>query len=176
MKSLNFLSSMRNGTLNSDSCDCLINRLLSKIEKSIFDEAIGLVTQWKHNIDPTIDYLKMLGTLVLKIISQCTTFLLNKGGNHCIKECNFIKLIALNVGCKVMLLKNSPFKYKRVNGSIGIVKEIIFKDRNGSRHIPYELPVCVIIEFKESNFSEETKWRTDLHKKTHSNCSYNHSL
>ena len=59
---------------------------------------------------------------------------------------------------------------------IGIVKEIIFKDRNGSRHIPYELSVCVIVEFKESNFSEETKWRTDLHKQTHSNCSYNYSL
>ena len=149
---------MRNRTLNSDRCDYLINRLLSKIEKTIFDEAIRLVTQWKHIIDPTLDYLKMLGTLVSKISSQCTMFLLNKGGNYCIKECNFPKLTALNVGCKFILLKNSPSEYKLVNGSIGIVNKIIFKHRNGPRHIPYELLACIIVEFKESNFSETRKW------------------
>ena len=57
----------------------------------------------------------------------------------------------------LMLLKKSPFEYKIVNGSIGIMKKIMFKDRNGPRHIPCELPACVIVEFKESNFSEETK-------------------
>ena len=31
-------------------------------------------------------------------------------------------------------------------------------------HIQYELPTCVIIKFKESNFSETTKWQTGLHK------------
>ena len=118
----------------------------------------------------------MLGTPVAKIIPQYSTFLLNKGVNHCIKECNFPKLTALNVGCKVMLLKNSPHKYKLVNGSIGIVKNIIFENRNGPRNIPYELPACIIVEFKESNFSEENKWRTDVHKKTHFSCSYYHSL
>ena len=105
----------------------------------------------------------MLGTPVAKIIPQYTTFLLNKGIKHCIKECNFPKLTALNVGCNVMLLKKSPSEYKLVNGSIGTVRKK-FKHRNGPRHIPYELPVCVIVEFKESNFSETTKWRTDLHK------------
>ena len=160
------LSLMRTGTLNSDSCDYLINRSLSKIKKKrIFDEAIHLVTQWKHSIDPTIEYLNMLGTPVAKIIPQYSSFLLNKGVNHCIKECNFPKLTALNVGCKVMLLKNSPHEYKLVNGSIGIVKKIIFENRNGPRNIPYELPACIIVEFKESNFSDENKWRTDVHKK-----------
>ena len=63
-----------------------------------------------------------------------------------------------------MLLKNSPSEYKLVNGSIGIVKEIIYKHKDGPRHIPYQLPACVIAEFKESNFSEDTKWRTEKHK------------
>ena len=36
---------------------------------------------------------------------------------------------------------------------------------NGPRNIPYELTACIIVEFNESNFSEENKWRTDLHKK-----------
>ena len=62
------LSLMRTGTLNSDSCDYLINRSLSKIKKRIFDEAIHLVTQCKYSIDPTINYFKMLGTPVAKLI------------------------------------------------------------------------------------------------------------
>ena len=83
--------------------------------------------------------------------------MLYKGINHCVKECNFPKLTAFSVGCKVMLLKNSPSEYKLVNGSIGIVKEIIYKHKDGPRHIPYELPACVIVVLKESNFSEDTK-------------------
>ena len=62
----------------------------------------------------------MLGTLVAKLIPQYSTFLLNKGINHCIKQCNFPKLTVLNVGCKDMLLKHSSSKYKLVNASIGI--------------------------------------------------------
>ena len=33
----------------------------------------------------------------------------------------------------------------------------MFKHSNGPRHIPYELPACVIAKFKEKDFSEETK-------------------
>ena len=59
------LSSMRNGTLNSDSCDYLINRSLSRIKnKTLFWSGYSFYTQWKHSIDPTTDYLKMLGTSV----------------------------------------------------------------------------------------------------------------
>ena len=172
------LSQMRNGTLDFESCEYLIKRSLSRIEKKKvnFDQALHLVTQWKHSIDPTIDYLIKLGTPVAKIIPQYTTNMLYKGINHCVKECNFPKLTAFSVGCKVMLLNNSPSEYKFVNEYIGIVNKIIFKHRNGPRYIPYELPACVVIELKESKFSEETKWRPDLHKKNHSNCSYNHSL
>ena len=55
-----------------------------------------------------------------------------------------------------MLLKNSPSKYKLVNGSIGIMKKIMFEHRNGPRYIPYELPACIIVKFKESNFLKKT--------------------
>ena len=34
----------------------------------MFNEAIHLVTQWKHSIDPTIKYLNILHTPVAKII------------------------------------------------------------------------------------------------------------
>ena len=64
-----------------------------------------------------------------------------------------------------MLLKNSPSEYKLVNEFIWIVNKIIFKHRKGPRNIPYEHPACLIVEFKESDFSEEIKLRTDLHQK-----------
>ena len=106
----------------------------------------------------------MLRTPVAKNIPQYSTFMTSKGANHCLKESNFPKLTALNVGCKVMLLINGITEYKLINGFIGIVREIIFEHKDGLRHIPYELRACVIVEFKESNFSEETKWQTDLEK------------
>ena len=56
-----------------------------------------------------------------------------------------------------MLLINELKEYKFVNVSIKIVKEKMFEHRDGSRHISYELPACVIIEFKDSTFVEGTK-------------------
>ena len=126
----------------------MINHFLSKVNKKnkyVFNEAIHLVTQWKHSIDPTIKYLNMLRTPVAKIIPQYSTFMTSKGANNCLKESNFPKLTALNVGCKVMLLINEITEYKLINGFIGIVREIIFEHKDGLRHIPYELRACVIV-------------------------------
>ena len=81
----NISSLMRTGTLNSDSCDYFINCSLSIIKKGIFGETIQLVIQCNHSIDPTIDYLSMIFTLIPKRIPQYSIFLLNKGVNHCIK-------------------------------------------------------------------------------------------
>ena len=68
-----------------------------------------------------------------------------------------------------MLLINELKEYKLINGSIGIVIEIIFEHRDKPKYIPYELSTCAIVEFKESTFSEGTKWRTDLDQKNRSN-------
>ena len=156
---------MRNETLTNEKCKLLINRFLSKVNKNnkyMFDEAIHLVTQWKDSIESTLKYLNLLRTSVAKIIPQYSRFMTSKGANHCLKESNFPKLTALNVGCKVMLLINELKEYKLIDGSIGIVIEIMCEHKDGPRHIPYELPACVIIEFKAIIFSEETKWQTDL--------------
>ena len=56
-----------------------------------------------------------------------------------------------------MLLKNQLYDYKLVNRLIGIVEEIIFKRMNGPRYMPYDHPVCVIVNFKDNTFAEETK-------------------
>ena len=67
------------------------------------NEAIHLVTQWKHSIDPTNKYLNMLRTPVATIIPQYSTFMTSKGANHCLKESNFPKLTVSNVWCKFIL-------------------------------------------------------------------------
>ena len=65
-----------------------------------------------------------------------------------------------------MLLNNSHHVNKLVNGSIEIVKEIMFEHGDEPRHIPYELPTCIIVEFQQSTFAVETKWRTNVDKKS----------
>ena len=99
----NILSLTRNWTLTNEKCIFLINHFLSKVNKKnkyVFNEAIHLVTQWKHSIDPTIKYLNMLRPPVANIIPQYSTFMTSKGATHCLKECDFSKLTVLNVGCK----------------------------------------------------------------------------
>ena len=48
-----------------------------------------------------------------------------------------------------MLLINEIKEYKVVNGSIKIVKEILFEHRGGPRHILYQIATCVNIELKK---------------------------
>ena len=133
---------------------------LSKLDNrslKIFDDAIHLVNQWTHGINPTINYLNKLGTLVCKILPSYLSIMTTKVINHCIKESNFPKLTALNTGCKVMLSMNIFPNLKLVNGSIGTVIYIIYKHKNEPRQIPYQLPTCVIINFKECTVDEEFK-------------------
>ena len=129
--------------------------LLSNLKKSNFSEE----NKWRSNLHKKLNPVAPINircerkccTVISISLRQDDHLLGEMVGciNHCIKECNFPKLTVLNVGCKVMLLKNSPYKYKLVNGSIGIVKKIIFENRNGPRNIPYELPACIIVEFKK---------------------------
>ena len=57
----------------------------------------------------------MLRTPVAKIIPQYSTFMTSKGVNNYLKECNFLKLTALNIGYKVMLLSNELKEDKLIN-------------------------------------------------------------
>ena len=88
------------------------------------------MVQWKHGITPTITYLNKLGTLVCKIFPSYSSIIIRKAVNHCIKEYNFPKLIALNAGCKDMLLMDILPDFKLVNESIGTVRDISYKHKN----------------------------------------------
>ena len=49
--------------------------------------------------------------------------MISRGANHCLKECNFPKLTALNVGCKVMLLINELKEYKTLMDQLELWKK-----------------------------------------------------
>ena len=97
-----------------------------------------------------------------KILPSYSSIITTKTINHCIKESNFPKLTALNVGCKVMLLMHILSSYNLVNGSIGTVIDIIYKHKSGPRQITYQLPTCVVVDFNECTVDEECKWRDCL--------------
>ena len=123
----------------------------------MFDDAVYLVNQCKHGITPTT-FLNKLGTPVCKILPNYLSIMTTKAVNHCIKKSN----TALNVGLKVMLLMIILPNFKLVNGSIGTIREIIYKHKSGPRQIPYQYHNCVIFNFKECTVDEESKWRDDL--------------
>ena len=68
-----------------------------------------------------------------------------------------------------MLLINGLKECKLINLSIRTMKQIMFEHRDRPICISYEIRTRAIFEFKESTFSEGTKWRTDLDKKSRSN-------
>ena len=51
--------------------------------------------------------------------------------------------------------------FKLVNGSIETVRDIIYKHKNESRQMPYQLPTCVIVDFKECIVDEGFKLRNE---------------
>ena len=116
----------------------------------------------KHGITPTITYINKLGTPVFKFFPSYSSIMITKAVNHNIKEFNFPRRTVLNVGCKVMLLTNILLNFKLVNESIGTVRDISYKHKNWLRQIPYQLHLCVVVDFKESTVDEESKWRDNL--------------
>ena len=56
-----------------------------------------------------------------------------------------------------MLLKNYIVELNLMNGSVGIIKKIVYENKNGPKYKKYPLPACVIVEFKNVCLSEEKK-------------------
>ena len=72
------------------------------------------------------------------------------------KECSLPARQALCIGAKVMLLHNFIVEYKIINGSIGVVRDIVYKDHSGPNN-EEALPEYVIVDFPESTIPEEEK-------------------
>ena len=70
------------------------------------------------------------------------------GENHCVKESSIYGRLAIYVGAIVMLLRNFIVEYKLMNVSIGIMKEIVYENKEGPADRD-SLPAYVIVEFTD---------------------------
>ena len=92
---------------------------------------------------------------IAKIESQYSS-IRNDIKNHCVKESSIPKRLEIYKGAVVMLQKNYVVEEKLTNGSVGFVREIVYKNKNG----PAErgsLPEYVVVEFPNSKIPESEK-------------------
>ena len=83
-----------------------------------------------------------------KIKAQYNSFL-SHGINYCVKESSFPSRLALPINAKVMLIKNYIVEWKVMNGSVGTVVDIVYKNSNGPMK-ENALPEYVIVDFPYS--------------------------
>ena len=130
------LTNMREGCVDDEDIDLLMSRMLSKMtpdERQVFDsEALHLVPTWKQAVSINLNYLqKSLTSPIAKIKAELQTSRSN-GKNCCLTECNFPVRNLLCVGAKVMLLINFIVEYKLMNGSVGTIMDICYKNKEGN--------------------------------------------
>eukprot|EP00957_Ditylum_brightwellii_P051556 3909763-Ditylum_brightwellii.AAC.1 len=93
---------------------------------------------WKHTVPITIQNLKELNVPIAKVVVKFSTKKVT-GKNHCVEECSYPIISDIGVGAVVMLLKNYVAALGIVNGYIGTVKKVVYRNRDGRRE-PGSLP------------------------------------
>ena len=100
-------------------------------------------------------YLCNMKTPIAKMTARLQS--MRRGSvNHCVKESLLPLRLALCVGAKVLLLSNFVVEYKIMNGSIGTVADIVYKDKAGPRDAK-ALPAYVNVYFLNSCIPDNEK-------------------
>ena len=152
---------MREGGLKITDVDIIISRCLDKLskeERESFKDAIYLVPQWKMAHPIVFKYLCNVITPT-KMTARLQS-VRRDSVNHCVKESSLPLRLALCVGAKVLLLSNFVVEYKIMNGSIGTVVDIVYKDKAGPRDAK-SLPAYVIVYFPKSCIPDNYKFFPD---------------
>ena len=110
---------------------------------------------WKQTVPITVQYLKELNVPIAKVVAKFSTKKAN-AKNHFVKECSYPIISGIGVGAVVILLKNYVAELGIVNGCIGTVKEVVYRNRDGPRQ-PGSLPAYIIIDFPSIDIPEEKK-------------------
>jgi hypothetical protein len=80
-----------------------------------------------------------------------------EGKNCCLRECSYPLRSLLCVGAKVMLLVNYIVKYKLMNGSVEVVKQLCFSNPEGDKKGTEDSRMYVVVDFPESTIPEHQK-------------------
>ena len=147
-----FLHRVEDGSLNREDVKFIHSQCLDQLnidEKLQFmKHAIHLVPQWKQAHDIVYNYLRNMNTPLVKLKAQYNS-ILSHGINHCVKESSFPSCLALRINAKVMLIKNYIVEWKIMNGSIGTVVDIVYKNAAGPNNENTQ-PAYVIVDFPYS--------------------------
>lgn len=135
---------MREGESNLDDYETLTTRFeekLNKQDQDRFSDAISISTTWNEVDKINIERLSSLNRPVAKIIA------VHNGGTEAKKASTeeakgLERQLLLAKGARVMLTANLWTKGGLVNGSIGTVHDILFKNQG-----PPSLPVAVFVRF-----------------------------
>ena len=136
---------LRNGESTIEDWRVLITRTEDKlgiIERNRFSDALFILTKWADVNTVNIDRLQSLNIPVAKIQAVHT------GGNEAKKadseKANSLEVnILLARGARVMLTVNLQTETGLVNGSLGIVQDLIFREDQGSP----SLLIAVLVSF-----------------------------
>lgn len=153
---LELLSNMRNGSLTDDDVDFIVAKCLdamSPVDAGEFDHALRLVPTWRLATQLVFDYLENNMTTPIAKTTACFDTCRQDGRNCCVKESSMPARSALCVGAKVMLLRNFIVEHKLMNGSVGTVKRICYKNPEGPANP--DKTDYVIVEFPNSTIPEE---------------------
>jgi len=139
---------MREGDSSSDDWKILTKRFeenLNPIEHNRFLDATFILTKSKDVSRVNIEMLRKLKCLVAKICAVHT------GGKEAEKADSDVGMgleavLLLAKGCRIMLMANLWTEVGLVNGSMGIVKDILFENEG-----PPALSTVIFIKFDEYN-------------------------
>ena len=109
-------------------------------------------------------YFRSFTAPVAKITADLQSYMGN-GKHHCIKETSCPIRHVIYVGAVVMLLQNFIVEYKLTNGSVKIVRHIIYKESLGSKDPINPInpqPAYVIVEFTKSIIPKNDKLIPDM--------------
>jgi hypothetical protein len=163
---LALLSAMREGNVSREQARVLRNRCLEKLTQAEQDNfknnALCLVPTSKQANQIIHNYLQHTMTNPIAKIHGKLQSIRNDGKNCCARESKLPMKNALCVGAKVMLLNNFLVEHHLMNGSIGVVKHLCYKHREGpNRYSENELQYA-IVDFPECTIPEENKFFPDL--------------
>jgi len=140
---------------------------LEEEEQHKFDQALHLVCTWKEAKPIVLEYLATLHRKTTAPIAKMKPFFESSrddGKNCCVQETSYPLFNALCIGAKVMLLTNFIVEeWKVLNGSVGVVKDIIYENANG----PVDsaaLPAFVVVYFPQADIPEDRKFHPHLHR------------
>ena len=139
---------LRDGDSSFDDWKILSKRFdknLNQVERDRFKDAVFILTKWEEVDKDNNEMLRNLNRPIAKISAVHTGGKEAKRANSDVAK-GLEAQILLAKGCRVILTSNLWTEAGLVNGSMGIVQDILFKEQGSPA-----LPTAVFVKFEKYN-------------------------